>query len=345
MSRAKSDLATMTNATETETMTKEDQHLEPSAGVVVAAGDIEALVDVGVIAQSLLRTKAMMTIRDTRSIEAGVTFTTMKSLHGPRTRIRMKNILTETVPHRQLNPKDQATAAVEIETRTSGGIEKRTKMTIAKSPTTGPPSGIETTTATADGKRTEIVVTRSAKKKIAKIDIGIGTDAIATVTEKKKRTRIGKVAETGTENGTAIEVRDIAADANQLMLETRSLSLVLAVTTRKSKSALRIAPSTLERTPTRSSERPEIASVCSKKRNVSLVWRVGNVTGAMTATMQGRAKAVGPARQRLLLHHVEAKLSMAVTRRRECEDSRQKGRVIDGVRNSNGPPRNVSPSR
>jgi hypothetical protein len=235
MSRAKSDLAIMTNATETETetMTKQDQHLEPSAEVVVAAGDIEAPVDVGVIAQSLLRTMAMMTIRDARSIEAGVTFTMMKSLHVPRTRIRMKNILTETVPHHQLNPKDPATAAVEIETRTSGGIEKRTKMTIAKSPATAPRTGIETTTATGVGKRTEIVVTKTGKIRIAKIDIGIGTDAIATVTERERRTKIGRVAGTETENGIAIEVRDIAADASRLMLETRSLSLVLAVTTRK----------------------------------------------------------------------------------------------------------------
>jgi hypothetical protein len=236
MSRAKSDLAIMTNATETETetMTKQDQHLEPSAEVVVAAGDIEAPVDVGVIAQSLLRTMAMMTIRDARSIEAGVTFTMMKSLHVPRTRIRMKNILTETVPHHQLNPKDPATAAVEIETRTSGGIEKRT-MTIAKSPATAPRTGIETTTATGVGKRTEIVVTKTGKIRIAKIDIGIGTDAIATVTERERRTKIGRVAGTETENGIAIaiEVRDIAADASRLMLETRSLSLVLAVTTRK----------------------------------------------------------------------------------------------------------------
>jgi len=206
VSIAKTDLAIMTNAIEhlmTATMIKtiRDQRLELSAGVVVGAEGIEALDDVDVTAQSPSRMMVTMTIPDARSIEADVITWTTKSPLVPRTRTRTKDILIETAPRHRQSPNDPATAAAVIETRISERIEKGTKTTIvvmiARNPAIAPRIGTGTMIASVVGIRTEIVATKTVKT--VKIDIGIGTDAIAT----GKRTGAVKVIESATRNTAA----------------------------------------------------------------------------------------------------------------------------------------------
>jgi hypothetical protein len=281
VSKAKRDLATMTAS-----KTEQDQHLEPSAGVVVGAGGIKVPVDVDVIVQSRSRMMVTTMIRDASRIGVAVIMV-MKTHLVPRkrtrkrtstrTKTRMRNTPIETVQHRRPSPNGPATATAGIETRTSGetGTRIRTKtnivVMIAKSPVTAPRIGIEITTASDAGTRIEIAATKTVRT--ARIDIGtgigigigIGTDMIATETVIERRAKI--VTETA--------IQDIAADINQLMLElhpmigTPSLPLVLAVMTRNL--TLRAELKAQARTLTHSSVKPVIASVCLKKRNVSLV--------------------------------------------------------------------------
>jgi hypothetical protein len=275
VSKAKRDLATMTAS-----KTEQDQHLEPSAGVVVGAGGIEVPVDVDAIVQSRSRMMVTTMIRDASRIGVAVimvmkTHLVPRKRTSTRTKTRMRNTPIETVQHRQPSPNGPATAAAGIETRTSGetGTRIRTKtnivVMIAKSRVTAPRIEIETTTASDAGTRIEIAATKTVRT--ARIDIGtgigigIGTDMIATETVIERRTKI--VTETASQ--------DMAADINQLMLElhpmigTPSLPLVLAVMTRKP--TLQVELKAQAKTLTHSSVKPVIASVCSKKRNVSLV--------------------------------------------------------------------------
>jgi hypothetical protein len=244
VSIAKTDLAIMTSTIENVMTTAKiktirDLHLVPSAGVVVGAEGIKALVDVDVTAQSPLRMMVTMTIPDARSIEAGDITMMTKSPLVPRTRTRIRttDMLIETAPLRQQSPNDPATAAAAIETRTSGRIERRTKtiivVMIVRNPGTAPRIEIGTMIASDVGRRTEIAATKTVRT--AKIDIGIGTDVIATETETGRRTEIVRVIETVTESAT----QNTTAGINQLTLgllpttKTPSLPRVLAVTTQR----------------------------------------------------------------------------------------------------------------
>jgi hypothetical protein len=240
VSIAKTDLAIMTNATENVTITAKiktirDRHLVPSAGVVVGAEGIKALVDVDVTARSPSRMMVTMTIPDARSIEADDITMMTKSPPVPRIRIRTTDMLIEIAPRRRPSPNDPATAAAEIETQTSGRIERRIKTTIVvmivRNPATAPRIEIGTMIASDVGTRIGIAATKTART--AKIDIGIGTGAI--VTETGRRIEIVRVIGTVTENAT----QNIAAGTNRLTQgllltkKTQSLPLALAVTTRR----------------------------------------------------------------------------------------------------------------
>lgn len=272
VSIAKTDLAIMTSTIENVMITAKiksmrDLHLVPSAEVVVGAEGIKALVDVDVTARSPSRMTVTMTIPDARSIEAD-DITTMKRIPPvPRTRIKTRttDMLIETAPHRRQSPNDPATAAVVIETQTSGRIKTTIVVMIVRSPGTAPRIEIRTMIASDAGTRTEIAATKTAR--IAKIDIGIGTDVIAT--ETGTRTEIVRVIGTATESAT----QDTAADTNRLTLgllpTTKTPSLLLALAVTKQRPTLRVEPKARARTLTHLNAKLVIASVCSKKRSAS----------------------------------------------------------------------------
>jgi hypothetical protein len=242
VSIAKTDLAIMTSTIENVMTTAKiktirDLHLVPSAGVVVGAEGIKALVDVDVTARSPSRMMATMTIPDAKSIGADAITTMTKSPPVPRirTRIGTTDMLIETAPHHQQSPNDPATAVAVIETLTSGRIEKRTKMTIVvmivRNPVIAPRIEIGTMIASDVGTRTKIAATKTART--AKIDIGIGTDVIATASG--KRTEIVRVIGTVTESATQNTAAGINRPTLGLLPTTRipSLPLALAMTIRR----------------------------------------------------------------------------------------------------------------
>jgi hypothetical protein len=197
---------------------------------------------------------------------------------------------------------------------------------IVRNPVIAPRIEIGTMIASDVGTRTKIAATKTART--AKIDIGIGTDVIATASG--KRTEIVRVIGTVTESATQNTAAGINRPTLGLLPTTRipSLPLALAMTIRRP--TLWVEPKVQARILTLSNVKLAIANVCSKKRNASQAWRVGNGIVVTMLMIRAHAKDAGPD---LLFQLVEVRSSTAAMRKRECEGSRQREKAIDGVRN------------